>query len=218
MQCWKPQEPPFGGNVCIPLSAFHLDAWTTAWDNKTATQFTPPSTPEFWKLKESKMRSRGKTASATPEPTPLPTNSTTSAPAPVTANVTVKLDKSMFGAKDSPVKTREPPFKRCVSPITEYPAAQWIDSGLIDFLEYCATKYNDQCYMGYWRTLAKQRLGIDLYKAATIDSAKAQALADSLRDYVEVPSGTIQRWLDDFEEWYAIIKGTVVVSSVRVEE
>jgi hypothetical protein len=206
MQCWKPAEPPFNGKICIPLSSGHLEMWTTAWLSTTATQFTPPSTSEFWDLKASKMpgKSRGgKAASTTPEPT-FPNQTST----PIT-NITVNLDKSILELKNSSIKSQidnSIPVKRCVSPITEYTASQWIDSGLIDFLDYCANKYNDQEYNKYWRLLAKERLGIDLYKAATIDSAKATALAHSLSDLVDVPAGTIQRWLPDFEEWYTIIK------------
>lgn len=218
MQCWKPAEPPFNGKVCIPLSSGHLELWTTAWLDNAATQFTPPSISEFWDLKASKMpgnRRGGKAISTTPEPT-FPNQIST----PVT-NITVNLDKSILELKNNPIKSQADnsiPIKRCASPITEYPASQWVDRGLIDFLDYCANKYNDQEYNKYWHLLAKERLGIDLYKAATVDPEKAIILAHNLSDLVDVPAGTIQRWLPDFEEWYAIIKNMKRISHDDIEE
>ena len=81
----------------------------------------------------------------------------------------------------------------------------------MDFLDYYTIKYNDQEYNKYWRLLAKERLGIDLYKTAIVDSAKATALVHSLSDLVDVSVGTIQRWLSDFEEWYEIIKDKRII-------
>jgi hypothetical protein len=103
--------------------------------------------------------------------------------------------------------------KRCASPITEYPATQWNHRALSDFLRYCATKYKDDDYLGYWVLLSRERLGIDLYKAATVDTVKAEKLMDCLEDRVNIPSGTVQRWLDDFKEWYMMIKGTIFQES-----
>jgi len=219
MECWKPKDPSFHGNICIPLSAFHLDAWALAMENKSTTVFARPSTPEFWTLKESKIPGRcgGKVSSMTPEPS----TSITNPPAAITNNIT--LDGSIFEAKSTydagvananaqaqvsvPVPAT---MKRCVSPITEYPASQWTGRALIDFLRYCATKYKDEAYLGYCILLSKERLGIDLYKAATVDAVKAERLVDSLENRVNIPSGTVQRWLDDFQEWYATIKGSTL--------
>ena len=147
----------------------------------------------------------GKAACATPEPNQITTSVT---------NVTVNLDKSILETKNNSIKSQAAnsiPVKRCVSPITEYPSSQWIDRELMDFLDYYAIKYNDQEYNKYWRLLAKERLGIDLYKTATVDSAKATALVHSLSDLVDVSVGTIQRWLSDFEEWYEIIKDKRII-------
>ena len=83
-------------------------------------------------------------------------------------------------------------MKCCVSSITEYPASQWTGHALIDFLRYCATKYKDETYLGYCILLSKERLGIDLYKAATVDAVKAERLVDSLENRVNIPSGTVQ--------------------------
>ena len=92
MQCWRPKEPPFHGNICISLSAFHLDAWTTACMNESATLFSPPAIPEFWKLRDSKkVGSRGvKAASATLELLLSTVN-----------NITISLDRSIFDAKSA---------------------------------------------------------------------------------------------------------------------
>ena len=85
----------------------------------------------------------------------------------------------------------------------------------MNFLNHYAIKYNDQEYNKYWCLLAKERLDIDLYKTAIIDSAKTATLAYSLSDLVDVPIGTIQRWLSDFEEWYEIIKDKRIVHSEK---
>jgi hypothetical protein len=214
MECWKPKEPPFHGNICIPLSAFHLDTWALAMESNSTTKFAPPSTPEFWTLKESKMPGRrgGKASSTTPEPSAI----SASSPAVVTNNII--LDGTIFEAKsiydagiaNANAQAQVPVIlKRCASPITEYPANQWTHRALSDFLRYCTTKYNDEDYLGYGVLLSRERLGIDLYKAATVDSVKAEKLMDSLEDRVNIPSGTAQRWLDDFQEWYMMIKGSV---------
>lgn len=155
---------------------------------------------EFWDLKASKMpgnRRGGKAASTTPEST-FPDRIS----APVT-NIIVNLDKSILELKNNPIKSRDDnsiPIKRCVLPIMEYPVNQLVDRVLIDFLDHYTNKYNDQEYNKYWRLLAKERLGIDLYKTATVDSEKVIALAYSLSDLIDVPVGTIQRWLSDFEK------------------
>jgi hypothetical protein len=217
MECWKPKDPPFHGNICIPLSAFHLDTWALAMENLSTTKFAPPSTPEFWTLKESKMPGRrgGKASSMTPEPSIL-----VASPPAVVNNIT--LDGKIFEAKsayDAGIANANAQaqvtatVKRCASPITEYPASQWTRRAVSDFLRYCATKYDDRDYLGYYVLLCRERLGIDLYKAATVDAVKAEKLGDSLEDKVGIPSGTAQRWCEDFQEWYATIKGSVFQES-----
>jgi hypothetical protein len=82
-------------------------------------------------------------------------------------------------------------------------------------LAYCTNKYGDSQYNSYWPALSKERLGIDLYKAATVNTAKAEVLIETLLERVCISSGTVQRWLDDFEEWYATIKGSVFTQFER---
>ena len=195
MQCWRPKEPPFHGNICISLSAFHLDAWTTACMNESATLFSPPAIPEFWKLRDSKkVGSRGvKAASATPEP-PLSTVN----------NVTISLDGSMFDAKSAydaeaakvqaqaQAHAQQPSVpKRSSSPITEYVLKEWIAKGLIAFLTHCTKKYEDEDYLGYFLLLSRERLGIDVYKAALFDAQKREKLEDILIDRINIPAGTV---------------------------
>jgi hypothetical protein len=210
MQCWRPKEPPFHGSICIPLSAFHLDIWTSACMDESATLFSPPAIPEFWKLRDSKkVGSRGvKAASATPEPL-----STVN-------NVTISLDGSMFDAKSAydaevakvQAHVQQPSvLKRPSSPITEYIPKEWIARGLTAFLTYCAHKYDDKDYLGYFILLSRERLGIDIYKAALFDAQKREKLEDILIDRIFIPAGTVQRWLEDFNEWYTIVKGTVPI-------
>ena len=132
MQCWRPQEPPFNGNICIPLSAFHLDAWTSACMDGSATLFSPPVIPEFWKLKDSKKAGNRsvKAMSVTSEPTTPPSTIN---------NVTVSLDGSIFDAKtayDAEVakvqaqahaQSQQSPVLKCSSsPISEYLPREWI--------------------------------------------------------------------------------------------
>ena len=81
----------------------------------------------------------------------------------------------------------------------------------MNFLNHYAIKYNDQEYNKYWCLLAKERLSIDLYKTTIITSAKTMTLAYNLSDLVNVPAGTIQRWLLDFEEWYKTIRDKRIV-------
>ena len=83
-------------------------------------------------------------------------------------------------------------MKCCVSSITEYPASQWTGHALIDFLRYCAIKYKDEAYLGYFILLFKERLRIDLYKAATVDALNAERLMDSLENRMNIPSRTVQ--------------------------
>ena len=183
MDCWKPKEPLFHGNICILLSAFHLDAQALVIEDKTATVFAPPPTPEFWTLKESKLPGRrlGKASSATLEPLApivplLQPNST------IVNNI---IDGSIFTAKsayDATITAAQSESqvigipKRCASLITEYPAGEWIQHGLVDFLAYYANKYGDSQYNSYWPALTKERLGIDLYKTAPKNAAKAPVL------------------------------------------
>jgi hypothetical protein len=214
MQCWRPQEPPFHGNICMSLSAFHLDTWTTACMDGSATLFSPPAIAEFWKLKDSKKASNRsvKAMSATLEPT---------IPSSTVNNVTISLDNSIFDAKtayDAEVtkqtqsQSQQPPvLKRPSSLITEYVPREWIARGLTAFLMYCARKYEDDDYLGYFISLSRDRLGIDVYKAAMFDAQKREKLEEILIDRIMIPAGTVQRWLDDFDEWYTIIKGTVPI-------
>ena len=182
--------------------------------NESATLFSPPAIPEFWKLRDSKkVGSRGvKAASATPEPLLSTVN-----------NVTISLDGSMFDAKSAydaeAAKVQAQAHaqqssvpKRSSSLITEYIPKEWIARGLTAFLTYCTKKYEDEDYLGYFLLLSRERLGIDVYKAALFDAQKREKLEDILIDRINIPAGTVQRWLEDFDEWYAIVKGTVPIN------
>jgi hypothetical protein len=105
---------------------------------------------------------------------------------------------------------------RCSSPITEYPPGQWINAGLMSFLRYCAQKYDDEDYLEYFVLLKRERLGIDVYKVAIVDIKKREKLEDILVDNIHIPSGTIERWLKDFDDWYVSIKGTVFMDRENV--
>jgi len=78
-------------------------------------------------------------------------------------------------------------------------------------LTYCAQKYEDEDYLGCFTLLSRERLGIDVYKAALFDTQKREKLEEILIDRISIPAGTVQRWLEDFDEWYTIVKGTVPI-------
>ncbi len=139
-------------------------------------------------------------------------------------NVTVSLDGSIFDAKtayDAEVakvqaqahaQSQQSPVLKCSSsPISEYLPREWIAWGLTAFLTYCAQKYEDEDYLGCFTLLSRERLGIDVYKAALFDTQKREKLEEILIDRISIPAGTVQRWLEDFDEWYTIVKGTVPI-------
>jgi hypothetical protein len=45
-----------------------------------------------------------------------------------------------------------------------------------------------------------------VFKNATIDSAKEEALKSALKNDADIKNGTIARWLPDFLEWYKSVK------------
>jgi hypothetical protein len=201
MQCWKPNEEPFNGKICCPLTAYHLDEWTSAWLKNAATLFTPPDSSVFSKLKNDRRpgNRRGKTASITPEP---------AASTPVTT-FNVNIDKSLFNAKSdsSPVKpSTKAEEQHIFSAITEYPPSEWNGQGLLDFLTYCRDKYHDKFYVDVYEALAEERLGIHVYKAAIDDKTIRESTLHDLRTYGGIKSGMLKFWLTDFAEWYAKIK------------
>jgi hypothetical protein len=59
-------------------------------------------------------------------------------------------------------------------------------------------------YLGYFILLSREKLGIDVYKAALCDAQKREKLEEILIERIIIPAETVQRWSEDFDEWYTV--------------
>ena len=200
-QCWKPLGPPFNGKICITLSAFHLDAWVTAWLNEAATKFTPPESPEFIKLAEehrSGSRRRARPSSVEIAQTVQGTT------------VQVFYDQTQKSTSSfSPNRTRSRSLEYSPSPIKGFQPKDYTRAGLQAFLTWCRDYYDDTEYLDAFTSMQNQSMGIDLFKCAINNTKKTDNLIKVLKVDCGIKSGMALRLVDDFKTWYESINGEV---------
>lgn len=178
--------------VCIPLKAVGVMVWATAIFNGAATKFYPPESPEFWVLKEKYKPSRR----------PHPRCRLAEKSTHPLHNFVVQLNDRHVSKcpPETPQRTRGQFFDSCR--VREFTPQQYNSDGLLAYLQFLRDKYNDDVYLDVYGILSEQRVGIDIFKSATVCDASAKDLLKELKEDLGLKVGVARRLVEKFQAWH----------------
>ena len=186
--CWKPAEPPYNGEKCIPLKAQDLLEWAAAMRDGIATKFNPPATATFWTKKEALKFGNGRRLRRKSDEPPSYSRSP----------VVIQLNDRHYS--QTPKRTRVLSFT--VSPVRGFTPDQYNSDGLLAYMQYLRAFLKDDSFLDMYTILNKHGVGIDIFKSSTVTMEGMKGLKDELKTDCRITVGMARRLVENFQTWH----------------